>query len=47
MIASAITIQNNRRTLDRAFNTVFAHWCTIRVSVTLIAGLLVHHPVCR
>ena len=24
-----------------------AHWCTIRVSVILAVGLLVHHPVCR
>jgi hypothetical protein len=24
-----------------------AHWCTIRVSVILTGGSLVHHPVCR
>ena len=24
-----------------------AHWCTIRMSVIVAVGLLVHHPVCR
>jgi len=24
-----------------------AHWCTMLVSVIVVEGFLVHHPVCR
>jgi hypothetical protein len=30
-----------------ACTVIFAHWCTIGVSVIFSKGLLVHHPVCR
>jgi nucleotide-binding universal stress UspA family protein len=26
---------------------VVAHWCTMLVSVIVVEGFLVHHPVCR
>jgi hypothetical protein len=43
----ALDLRRGQSEPASACTVIFAHWCTIGVSVIFSKGLLVHHPVCR